>query len=112
MHLHGHDFYVLGSGIGNFTVENLNYDNPIRRDTAMLPAGGWLAVAFKTDNPGAWLMHCHVAWHVEQVRYVLPNNVLHHANRDDSFLGNGCAVPGDCEFGVDGLAAFVVSGWV
>ena len=66
MHLHGHDFYVLGSGIGNFSSANLNYDNPIRRDTTMLPAGGWVAVAFKTDNPGAWLMHCHIAWHVEQ----------------------------------------------
>ena len=21
-------------------------------------------IAFKTDNPGAWLMHCHIAWHV------------------------------------------------
>ena len=32
----------------------------------MLPAGGWLALAFKTDNPGAWLMHCHMAWHVSE----------------------------------------------
>ena len=21
-------------------------------------------IAFPTDNPGAWLMHCHIAWHV------------------------------------------------
>lgn len=26
----------------------------------MLPAGGWLVIAFPTDNPGAWLMHCHI----------------------------------------------------
>jgi len=30
----------------------------------MLPGGGWLAIAFPLDNPGAWLMHCHIAWHV------------------------------------------------
>lgn len=69
MHLHGHDFYVLGQGAGKFSATNgstLNYDNPIRRDTAMLPGGGWLAVAFVTDNPGAWLMHCHIAWHVDE----------------------------------------------
>jgi hypothetical protein len=30
----------------------------------MLPAKGWLLLAFQTDNPGAWLMHCHIAWHV------------------------------------------------
>lgn len=29
----------------------------------MLPSGGYLALAFQTDNPGAWLMHCHIAWH-------------------------------------------------
>ena len=32
----------------------------------MLPAGGWLAIAFPTDNPGAWLMHCHIAWHISE----------------------------------------------
>jgi hypothetical protein len=45
---------------------SLNANNPTRRDTTMLPAWGWLVVAFKTDNPGAWLFHCHMAWHVGQ----------------------------------------------
>ena len=40
-----------------------NYDNPPRRDTIMAPAGGYVAVAFKPDNPGVWLVHCHIAWH-------------------------------------------------
>jgi FtsP/CotA-like multicopper oxidase with cupredoxin domain len=26
----------------------------------MLPPGGWLVIAFQTNNPGAWLMHCHI----------------------------------------------------
>lgn len=30
----------------------------------MLPATGYLVLGFITDNPGAWLMHCHIAWHV------------------------------------------------
>ncbi|RAL65835.1 hypothetical protein DID88_005498 [Monilinia fructigena] len=34
-----------------------------RRDVAMLPASGYLVIAFYTDNPGAWLMHCHIGWH-------------------------------------------------
>lgn len=33
----------------------LNGNNPVRRDVTMLPAAGWLLLAFKTDNPGAWL---------------------------------------------------------
>lgn len=24
-----------------------------------------MVLAFITDNPGAWLMHCHVAWHID-----------------------------------------------
>jgi hypothetical protein len=32
----------------------------------MLPGGGWLVVAFIVDNPGAWLMHCHIAWHSDE----------------------------------------------
>ena len=66
MHLHGHDFYVLGAGTGNYSdATTLNYINPPRRDVAILPANGYLVLAFVTDNPGAWLMHCHVAWHID-----------------------------------------------
>lgn len=32
----------------------------------MLPAWGWLLVAWRTNNPGVWLFHCHVGWHVSQ----------------------------------------------
>ncbi|KAJ9654059.1 laccase, multicopper oxidase, benzenediol:oxygen oxidorectuctase [Neophaeococcomyces mojaviensis] len=66
IHLHGHDFYVLGAGTGTYdNSQTLNYGNPPRRDVAMLPANGYLVLAFITDNPGAWLMHCHVAWHID-----------------------------------------------
>jgi len=68
IHLHGHDFYVLGAGDTTWTASdanNLNFDNPPRRDVAMLNTNGWLALAFQTDNPGAWLMHCHIAWHAD-----------------------------------------------
>lgn len=64
MHLHGHDFYVLGQGSGQFDInadpQTLTYFNPTRRDTAILPSGGWMVMAFPTDNPGSWLMHCHI----------------------------------------------------
>ncbi|KAH9427864.1 hypothetical protein MCOR02_011363 [Pyricularia oryzae] len=75
MHLHGHDFYVLGRSANMPTATvfdpardtaGLTWTNPTRRDVTMLPGNGWLAVAFRTDNPGAWLFHCHIAWHVAQ----------------------------------------------
>jgi hypothetical protein len=40
--------------------------NPPRRDVASLPGNGYLAIAFKKDNPGSWLVHCHIAWHASQ----------------------------------------------
>ncbi|KAI7536450.1 Laccase-3 [Hortaea werneckii] len=71
IHLHGHDFFVVaqGTGLYNSNVE-LNLENPPRRDVAMMPwdprrgLGGHLVLAFYTDNPGVWLAHCHVGWHV------------------------------------------------
>ena len=47
-----------------FLSLELNFTNPPRRDVAQLPGGGWLVIAYQTDNPGAWLMHCHIAFHV------------------------------------------------
>ncbi|MCJ1242266.1 hypothetical protein MMC14_010273 [Varicellaria rhodocarpa] len=48
-----------------FSINNLDpkYDNPPRRDVALLPANGFIVIAFKADNPGSWLLHCHIAWH-------------------------------------------------
>ena len=65
LHLHGHDAYVLGSSYGpgvfsDEAISTLNFDNPTRRDTYMLPGVGWVVIAFKADNPGAWLFHCHI----------------------------------------------------
>jgi hypothetical protein len=75
MHLHGHDMSVLGQGTTAWNpslVSTLNFVNPVRRDTAMLvgSAGpgsppGYTVIGFQSDNPGAWLMHCHIVWHVD-----------------------------------------------
>jgi hypothetical protein len=32
----------------------------------LLPSGGYLVIGFEANNPGAWLMHCHIAFHVAQ----------------------------------------------
>ncbi|KAG9231962.1 putative laccase-2 [Amylocarpus encephaloides] len=67
IHLHGHDFYILAQAEGAYSdTTTLTLTNPPRRDTAMLPASGYLVIAFTTDNPGAWLMHCHIGWHTSE----------------------------------------------
>jgi len=66
IHLHGHDFYLLASGTGTYDSSDLNLSNPPRRDVALLQADGYLVIGFKTDNPGAWLLHCHIGWHTAE----------------------------------------------
>ncbi|KXS14695.1 laccase precursor [Gonapodya prolifera JEL478] len=68
MHLHGHDFFVLAQGLGPYIpfVSPLNKKNPPRRDTVTLYGGGYTVIAMLTDNPGSWLLHCHIAWHTSQ----------------------------------------------
>ncbi|KXJ94871.1 Cupredoxin [Microdochium bolleyi] len=67
MHIHGHDFVILAQSDSEFngTVEisEETFVNPARRDVALLPVNGYLLVAFQINNPGVWLMHCHIAWH-------------------------------------------------
>ncbi|KAM0426171.1 hypothetical protein ACHAPT_008515 [Fusarium lateritium] len=67
IHLHGYDFQILAQGPGPYGPNvTLNTKNPPRRDTALLPASGHLVLAFLTDNPGVWLMHCHIGWHAAE----------------------------------------------
>lgn len=68
IHMHGHDFYVVGQEVATFSLAtaNLNLVNPPRRDVATLPGNGYLAIAFQLDNPGSWLLHCHIAWHASE----------------------------------------------
>lgn len=67
IHLHGHDFAILAQSTTAYDPVNspgtFNFKNPPRRDVALLPGNGYLAIAFKPDNPGIWLLHCHIAWH-------------------------------------------------
>jgi FtsP/CotA-like multicopper oxidase with cupredoxin domain len=56
MHLHGHSFRVLsrnGAAV------------PYRQwaDTVLIPPKETVDIAFVADNPGDWMLHCHVADH-------------------------------------------------
>jgi FtsP/CotA-like multicopper oxidase with cupredoxin domain len=96
IHLHGHDYYILGRGTGTWdgTTTGLNFDNPTRRDTAVLPAGGYMLIAFPADNPGMWIMHCHIAWHASQglsMQFMERMGEIKSTIGDYSTLTEGCA---------------------
>jgi hypothetical protein len=76
---------------------------PIRRDTytvqgntANTPgAGGSVLIAYRADNPGAWLLHCHIPWHVSGGLGVQilerPAEIKSKVLVDDAELTSGCA---------------------
>ncbi|POS76161.1 multicopper oxidase [Diaporthe helianthi] len=87
-HMHGHSVQVVGWGPGRFdpssfsyfpsslasssspppvtgTTTTWNLENPLRRDTFTVPAESHVVIRFRADNPGIWVLHCHVAWHLE-----------------------------------------------
>lgn len=64
MHLHGHDIQLLATGDGFWDGKTLETDNPIRRDTVMMPLNGHIVFQYTLDNPGIWSLHCHIPWHL------------------------------------------------
>eukprot|EP01035_Chromulina_nebulosa_P020574 gene20574-26680_t len=88
-HLHGNYFWVLGTGSGEYNADNdesqLNTYDPVYVDTVVnyptnygasrnnvttaYPSNagkpcGWSVIRFVADNPGMWLFHCHIDWHL------------------------------------------------
>ena len=90
IHLHGHHFFVVGVGYGFYNptngflsnrISDIACDNAlctsprwatnespsfainnktVRKDTVIVPAGGYVVIQFISDNPGYWFMHCHI----------------------------------------------------
>lgn len=62
LHLHGYNFFVVGQGFGNYDPTkdpaNFNLVDPVERNTIGVPAGGWVALRFLANNPGAFKINC------------------------------------------------------
>ena len=92
IHLHGHSFHVVKFGYPTY-FENGMIDKPsqdlrdsqcgqpswkhdrapgnikatsktVRKDTINVPAGGYVVIEFRADNPGYWFLHCHIDSHL------------------------------------------------
>ncbi|KAI1763595.1 putative ferroxidase [Hypoxylon sp. FL1150] len=67
-HLHGHQFQVLArpeSKAGNWTEDAELNPVPPRRDTVHINPKSYAVFRIVADNPGVFLFHCHIEWHVE-----------------------------------------------
>ena len=93
IHMHGHSFHVVKVGYGDYDSEgrlvsaSSDLDCPerclqapkwranappagiqaftktVRKDTVIVPSGGYVVVEFIADNPGYWFLHCHIESH-------------------------------------------------
>ena len=61
---------VLNEGVGTWDGSIVNPSNPQRRDVQILRGAGYMVLQIDADNPGAWPLHCHIAWHVSAGLYV------------------------------------------
>ena len=58
VHLHGQRFLVLSrDGVPN--------ENLVWKDTALLPVGATVDLLLEVTNPGRWMLHCHIAEHLQ-----------------------------------------------
>lgn len=83
IHIHGHSFYLMKMTYNEANDIDCTADvycnngakwknkpkfsqHPIRKDTVIVPKGGYFVVRLRADNPGKWIMHCHIDDHANQ----------------------------------------------
>ena len=58
LHIHGQRFLVIQqNGVPN--------ENLVWKDTVLLPTGSTTDILLELSNPGRWMVHCHIAEHLE-----------------------------------------------
>jgi FtsP/CotA-like multicopper oxidase with cupredoxin domain len=58
IHLHGQRFLVISK-------DGKQNDNLVWKDTVLVPVGSTVDILVDVTNPGEWMMHCHIAEHLE-----------------------------------------------
>jgi FtsP/CotA-like multicopper oxidase with cupredoxin domain len=58
LHIHGQRFLVLEQ-------DGVPTENLVWKDTVLLPAGSTTDILLELSNPGRWMVHCHIAEHLE-----------------------------------------------
>ena len=58
IHIHGQRFLTLA--VNGVPLENLGW-----KDTVLVPVGSTVDLLLELSNPGRWMLHCHIAEHLE-----------------------------------------------
>lgn len=105
-HLHGYRMQIVNRAT-DYTSSDPSLNpplvegqaNPMRRDTVAITGGGSVTLRFIADNPGAWLFHCHIEWHLESglaVQFITAPLLIQERAQDSvpSFMYDQCAALG------------------
>jgi hypothetical protein len=102
IHLHGYSFKIIGTDGG--WVEDRSKLLP--ETTVLVQVGSCKVVELLADNPGDWLLHCHMTHHMmNQMGHKIPNLI----GMDDEGLDEkiGRLVPGYMTMGTRGMGEMV-----
>ncbi len=58
VHIHGQRFLVT-------EIDGVSNPNLVWKDTAIVPVGSTVDLLLEITNPGDWMMHCHIAEHLQ-----------------------------------------------
>jgi len=64
IHIHGQRFLVVA-------VDGDPMQNLLWKDTALVPAGSTVDLLVEMSNPGKWMLHCHIAEHMESGMHMM-----------------------------------------
>lgn len=74
IHLHGQRFLVIEQ-------DGVRSGNLVWKDTVLVPAGSTVDLIADLSNPGEWMIHCHIAEHVEAGMMAMISVAPHAAER-------------------------------
>jgi hypothetical protein len=104
-HLHGHKFHVLTrfkadphrrEGYGSFNPfkndeapAGMELEAPLLKDTVDVPRRGHVVIRFLADNPGIWMLHCHMLVHLSTGMGISLHVGEHEEYREEAVVARG-----------------------
>ncbi|HSF16239.1 MAG TPA: multicopper oxidase family protein [Vicinamibacteria bacterium] len=64
IHPMNHPFHVHGQRFLVLSLDGVENENLVWKDTAIVPVGTTMDILVDLSNPGKWMMHCHIAEHL------------------------------------------------
>ncbi len=65
VHAMQHPIHIHGQRFLGLSQDGVTNDNLVWKDTMLLPVGSTADILLELSNPGRWMLHCHIAEHLE-----------------------------------------------